>query len=61
MTMTAGYQDASFDDDPVKDSKTIRRQVIVPLMRDLNEIIRKLEESLGVTPADYDDDGRRGD
>ncbi len=46
-------------DDPVAESRHIRRDELSPIVAKLQAALKDLEEYVG--EVDYDDDGRRGD
>ena len=59
MTMFATYPGMS--EDPVRDSRIIRRQELTPIVERLKAVLEDLETYAQITPADYDDDGHHGD
>lgn len=57
--MTATYPGMS--DDPIRDSRDIRRRELTPIVERLRAILDDLEEYAKMKPADFDDDGHHGD
>jgi hypothetical protein len=57
--MTATYPGMS--DDPIQDSKNIRRRELTPIVERLKSVLAELEEYAQMRPADYDDNGHHGD